>query len=566
MDRQRQLITLGFVAAAFVFRLFYGLSMPFWFEDERQVFLIGLRSFARGEWPYFGADVVWTGGQVPGALLGWLVRGPLTLWPVPEAPIVALNVLSAATLALFAWYLTRRLTLVPPWLIWTTLFVLPWTLNFSTHVVNPSYALAGGIVFFVGFFEGMPALSRAILPVPLAWGMMGAGLAWMMQIHMSWVLLPPYVVTAFAAGLMRGGAGSRAQRIGWTARAAGGFALGAAVVGSLLIPTVVRYGFGAGDVGSTVQAQVRSPLDLVTTAARVLSFASFEVNRFLGLSSAERALVFWRHPLLLPFAAIVAAAGLAQPIWMTVSALRTRPGGSDWARVRLLLVATVLLIYATYFFSIRGPQAHSFLVVFPVAILFATSCWQVRAEARGGRMPGLERVAMVTIASSVILHAGLAADRWTRLSLYADRELVAAAIRTPNDRFLGDRRDTNLTRVDRSPRPIDRVGDAAAFAAADPLVDLRIVEFEWTPVLGRFSSFRVTVGHVGNAAAWVDIRLATAYFGATGERLAARERVIKHVIQPGETRTWRDVPDGAVPAGARTMTVTVAGAERVVAR
>ena len=43
--------------------------MPFWFEDERQVYLIGLQSFARGEWPYFGADVVWTGGQVPGALL-----------------------------------------------------------------------------------------------------------------------------------------------------------------------------------------------------------------------------------------------------------------------------------------------------------------------------------------------------------------------------------------------------------------------------------------------------------------------------------------------------------------
>jgi hypothetical protein len=62
--------------------------MPFWFEDERQVYLIGLQSFARGEWPYFGADVVWTGGQVPGALLGWLIRLPLAMWPAPESPIV----------------------------------------------------------------------------------------------------------------------------------------------------------------------------------------------------------------------------------------------------------------------------------------------------------------------------------------------------------------------------------------------------------------------------------------------------------------------------------------------
>ena len=56
-----------FLLSAFAFRLFYGLSMPFWFEDERQVYLIGLRSFARSAWPYFGADVVWTGGQLPGA-------------------------------------------------------------------------------------------------------------------------------------------------------------------------------------------------------------------------------------------------------------------------------------------------------------------------------------------------------------------------------------------------------------------------------------------------------------------------------------------------------------------
>src|SRR6476660_7462334 len=95
--------------SAFAFRLFYGLSMPFWFEDERQVYLIGLRSFARGLWPYFGADVVWTGGQLPGALQGMLIRWPLSVWPVPEAPVVLLNLLSWSTLAFFACYLCRRL-------------------------------------------------------------------------------------------------------------------------------------------------------------------------------------------------------------------------------------------------------------------------------------------------------------------------------------------------------------------------------------------------------------------------------------------------------------------------
>ena len=112
--------------------------MPFWFEDERQVYLVGLQSFVRGEWPYFGADVVWTGAQLPGALLGWLIRLPLAIWSAPESPIVFLNVLSFSALGLLAWYFSRRLPSVPTWLIWLSLLTLPWTLNFSTHVVNPS--------------------------------------------------------------------------------------------------------------------------------------------------------------------------------------------------------------------------------------------------------------------------------------------------------------------------------------------------------------------------------------------------------------------------------------------
>ena len=195
------IVAIALLAAAFAFRLWYGLSMPFWFEDERQVYLIGLESFARGEWPYFGADVVWTGGQVPGALLGMLIRTALAVWPIPESPAILLNILSFSALACFAWYLTRRLVDVPRWLIWSALLTLTWTLNFSAHVVNPSYVLTGATAFFIGFLEGFPATRRGIVPLMPAWALMGAGLCFVMQIHMSWVLLPPYVAAA-AIGLL----------------------------------------------------------------------------------------------------------------------------------------------------------------------------------------------------------------------------------------------------------------------------------------------------------------------------------------------------------------------------
>ena len=90
------------LAAAFGLRLAFGLSSDFFFEDQTQVFLIGLRYYATGQWPYFGPDVVWTKSEIPGALQGGLVGLPFTLAPVPEAPIVLLNLLSMGTLCAFA--------------------------------------------------------------------------------------------------------------------------------------------------------------------------------------------------------------------------------------------------------------------------------------------------------------------------------------------------------------------------------------------------------------------------------------------------------------------------------
>ena len=39
------------LAALFAFRLWFGLSREFFFEDETQIFLLGLRYQATGAWP-----------------------------------------------------------------------------------------------------------------------------------------------------------------------------------------------------------------------------------------------------------------------------------------------------------------------------------------------------------------------------------------------------------------------------------------------------------------------------------------------------------------------------------
>jgi hypothetical protein len=568
-DGRRAILIAAALAAAFAGRLAYGLSMPFWSEDERQVYLIGLRAFARDAWPVLGADVVWTGGQLPGALLGLLIRWPLEVWPAPEAPFVLLNLLSFGALALLAWYLCGRLSDVPRWLIWSALLTLPWTVNVSTHVINTSYVLPISIVFFVGFFEGMPALRRELLPFMVAWACMGAGLLALMQIHMSWVILPPYVVAA-AAGVAFGRTGlPKLPRAQVLARAGAGFLMGAAAVSTLLAPTWAAYGPSAGHMFGALQFQAQSPFGLVSTAARVLSFASFETLRFLGLTRAERVLVFWREPWIAPFAAVTLLAGVAQPLWMAATAFRrVERDAREWRRMRVLVVATIGLVYASYFLSVRGPQAHAFSIAFPVAALFAASCWQACARAPGWRRRVWEGTAASVLVCGVVLHAGLAIDRGPRQSLYVDRALVAAAIDHRNDRYLGDRRDTLDVVEDHRPRPADGLADPRAFMLTRPDEDLRLDEAVWRPVrvpfLGTVSTYDVTVTNRSRAAAWLDLRYESVYADAPGRAIATHEGVIKQILQPGETRRWPDLAGNVVPDGAVSASFRLTGAERAI--
>src|SRR3982074_3156559 len=127
-QRSRRLIFSGLLLLAFLFRLGFGLCSQFLDEDTKQIYLLGLKFYTTGAWPYFGPDVT-PEIQIPGALQGVLVGAPFFVWRMPEAPYVLLNLLSFASLCLFACYCTKRSPSIPAWLIWSWLLTAPWTLN-----------------------------------------------------------------------------------------------------------------------------------------------------------------------------------------------------------------------------------------------------------------------------------------------------------------------------------------------------------------------------------------------------------------------------------------------------
>ncbi|MCU1265283.1 MAG: hypothetical protein JWM21_1601 [Acidobacteria bacterium] len=418
---------------AFLFRLLFGLCSEFWFEDEKQIYLIGLKFYATGQWPYFGPDVT-NSIHIPGALQGLLVGLPFYVLPVPEVPFVLLNIISFAALCFFAWYCSKRLPDMPRWFIWTWLLTAPWTLNLSTHIYNPSYVLAGSIIFFVGVLETFPRTSLKLIPRHWANFMMGFALCWIMQFHMSWVILLPYLLASLYFQYREQGR-AVVRSVAWSAA-------GAALTFSFVLPTYIKYGFAAGS-GRTGEVVRFNGANLLTQwnlaegiLGRFLSLASYEMARFLGGNTLSR-LEFMKHYWwLIPIILFLGIAGIVQPIAMVILWFKKSHSRSDWQAIKYLTLATVVLLYVGYAFSMKAPLSHTLYVVFPLVMLYSLYCWN-DFLARSRRW---QTLAALFLICGIIFSAGLAYDNFKSRSLYLNRDLPKAAIEKKDYRMFGLRR------------------------------------------------------------------------------------------------------------------------------
>jgi hypothetical protein len=430
--RSRRSIAFSLLSLAFVFRLFVGLCSQFRDSDTKQIYLLGLKFYTTHAWPYFGPDVVWGEIQIPGALQALLVGAPFFVLPLPEAPYILLNILSFASLCLLAWYCCKRLPDLPRWLVWSWLLTAPWVLDLSTTIYNPSYVLPGSILFFVGALETYPFTSRQIISAKWASFMMGLALFWVMQLHLSWVLLVPYLLLAFYFQARRGAA-SLLRGLGW-------FALGGSMTASLLLPTYLRFGLasGAGGTASAIRFNSENVTALWGIFTRSLSFAAFEVPRLLGPHTADRLAFLREEQWLIPFVVFLFLVGVAQVILMIVLFFRNDQL-KDWKAIKYVMLFSLLVMYVSFLFSIKPPQSNHLYVMLPIPMIYSLYCWQ-----RFLRSSRRQMFAGVVIACGVIFHIGLALHNRSRISLYTERATVQSAIQNKDYRILGERRPNTL--------------------------------------------------------------------------------------------------------------------------
>jgi hypothetical protein len=196
----------------------------------------------------------------------------------------------------------------------------------------------------------------------------------------------------------------------------------------------------------------------------------------------------------------------------------------------MLAAFTVVLVYASYWFVTEEPQAHAFYVVAPIAFIYAADCWMLVDR------PPWRKVAALLLACTIVFHAALAITQGPEQSLYANRAVVAAAIREKEPEIFGHRRPYAFA-----------AGPRALADSSRPysMEDLKVVEHTVRRATGDVALWSVRVTNTNPRVAFRSLIYAAIYANGEGDVIQRHEDVVKAVLQPGETKTFR-IPDTIV--------------------
>ena len=416
--------------AGFLLRLCFGLFQGKWGEeDEFQTYLIGLKCFTTGTWPYFGPDLTGAethfSGQIAGALEGLLIGLPFHLLPIPEAPYILLGILSTAGIAILTWYIVKR----QPQLSYTWLFIwiafCPWTMNEATHIINPSYVFFPSILFFIGFLESLSFLTMGLIPIWLSNALMGFSIGWTMQFHTSYIYLVPLAFFSIIWQL-------KDKKISAPLY----FVLGAMPMLALIIPTYLKFGFdsGANAAGFAVPFDWDNAKEFFTILARYLSLVCLEMPRFVDTSTKTRIAFLMVHWWLFLPGLILCVIGWVQPFVLLVEGFRNKSSRLDWKPLKLLVLAGFLMVYISFLFTVKKPLAHIYFIFFPLLMIYSCDCWSIYLS-----RPVFKILTKIGLVLCVYFQMGYALAVMDKSSLYPQRDLILKAIQEKNYRLLGER-------------------------------------------------------------------------------------------------------------------------------
>ncbi len=418
----------GLIVVLFLLRLIYGLCAEFWFDDEIQIYLIGLKSYTTNTWPFFGPDIVYTSTQIPGALQGLLVSAGFYLLPVPEAPCVLLNIMTFVSLLAFAFYISLRITTLPRWLVVSWIMVLTWSVDYGTRVVNPTYVLVFSVPFFIALIELLPIYKTRLISGNLAYFILGITPGLIMQLHLSYILLLPLI--ALVLYFEWKSEQSIRIKLNYACFFVCGFAIGILT----LIPTFL-YADSYKSMASNVVFNIGNFKNAFTILFRFLSFASFEVPYILGCTASQRFDIIKSYIWAVPFTLYLLVFGFLMVGAFIFVFFKNKETG-EWRKIKFLTLTVYLLVFLSFFFSVKGPSSHTFFIVFPLVVYYSFYCheWLIK------NYKYWKNLMVFALVSCLFFYTALGLYNYEHKSLYKNREKVVKAIELKNYKLLGTRR------------------------------------------------------------------------------------------------------------------------------
>ena len=434
MPNRNKLLILFLVI--FLYRLFFALCQARWMEtDELQTYLIGLKCYTTGTWPYFGPDVNGSENsfqsQIPGALEGLMIGLPFYVLPLPEAPFILLNLMTTAGVMLLAWYLYKRIPgLSFTWLcLWIA--VAPWSLHEGTRIINPAFTFLPAVLFFIGFMEATCPFRFGLVSLFWANVLMGLSMFWAMQFHFSYIYLLPLAAFSLLLQLKQT---RKLQGIFY-------FILGSLLPLAFVIPTYIKFGLARNNVASGFEVPFNwhNVGQFFTILARFFSLVSFELPRFIGVNNQGRFDFLKDHPLLLVPGAFFCVAGILQACLLFFCLFKKEHPLPGWRETKWLLLSLLAIVEVSFWFTIKSPLSHIYFILFPFIMAYSCYCYRLFADRQTFRL-----WAKVFVALGIYFQFVYALALAPQFSIYLQRPLVAKAIQEKNYHLMGERRPSSL--------------------------------------------------------------------------------------------------------------------------
>jgi len=222
--------------------------------------------------------------------------------------------------------------------------------------------------------------------------------------------------------------------------------LGFFIFGSLLplafvIPTFIQYGLGVinSHSGFYVPFNWTNVKLIVVLLARLLSLVCFEVPVFIGVHFVTRIAFLTDHPLILVQGAFLWIAGLIQPFVLLFYWFKKDHFVPRWTETKWLMLVVFLIVYGSFWFTIKAPLSHIYYVLFPLLMIYSCYCWAFFISNSRFRI-----LAKVFLVFGFLFQVGYAVIMAPQDSIYPQRGVVLKAIQEKNYHLLGERTQGDL--------------------------------------------------------------------------------------------------------------------------